>query len=189
MYSWSLVIAYALWVLGCQIMKRLIWEWICTLKSSPLTTNALWCSLLTLMWPFCLSMPTHLCNANNYGFALESKMSFGTHQYARWHSSLILICATGFQTLIGCDATSGLSHIGKRKAWKALKDSPGTHADMLYLADKTTPSIETFRTCKRFLFPTTRLLRELEWNTTPRSLKGSWRMKISNQHQTVSITS
>ena len=57
----------------------------------------------------------------------------------------------GFHALTGCDTTSGLSHIGKKKAWKALKDSSGTHADMLHLGDKTPLSIETLRACEKFL--------------------------------------
>ena len=59
-----------------------------------------------------------------------------------------------FHALPGCDTTSGLSHIGKKTAWKVLKNDINVYSGMLLLGEQTPPSNGTIQACERFLCAT-----------------------------------
>ena len=56
-----------------------------------------------------------------------------------------------FHALTGCDTTSALYQIGKRKGWKVLKDHAERYANMSHLGNELPPSEETVRTAERYI--------------------------------------
>lgn len=56
-----------------------------------------------------------------------------------------------FHALTGCDTTSALIHIGKKKAWKALKTNHLKYAALKTLGEETPPSSDAINTSERFL--------------------------------------
>ena len=59
-----------------------------------------------------------------------------------------------FHSLTGCDTTSGLSRIGKKKAWKVMKNSPDLYPGMMRLGEEIPPSNDAILSCERFLCAT-----------------------------------
>lgn len=56
-----------------------------------------------------------------------------------------------FHALTGCDSTSALINIGKKRAWKALKGNQTKYADLTHIGDETPPSSNTIKVSEIFL--------------------------------------
>lgn len=57
---------------------------------------------------------------------------------------------TAFEALTGCDSTSGLFQIGKKKAWTAFVKYPSLHDSVGNLGSQIQPPVLTVMACERF---------------------------------------
>ena len=58
-----------------------------------------------------------------------------------------------FHALTGCDSTSALYQIDKRKAWKALAHTKDGYGDLAGLGENVPPLDSVSRTAKAFISP------------------------------------
>ena len=57
----------------------------------------------------------------------------------------------GFHAVTGCDTTSGLASIGKKKALKALRSSTSLQEKLVTLGDDIPPTERTVESCEAFI--------------------------------------
>ena len=73
------------------------------------------------------------------------------HELASTLGTEMVKLLLGFHALTGCDSTSGISGIGKKKAWRDLSKTHTANQQITQLGDAIPPSEQTRKACEKFI--------------------------------------
>jgi len=99
-------------------------------------------------------MHTRQYSATKSSLRQVSKIGFVTvHLVAEKLGSSVCTAIPAFNALTGCDSTSGLLQICKKKGWKVFVKYPSLHDSVGHLGSQIPPPALTVEACERFICP------------------------------------
>ena len=92
------------------------------------------------------------CNEMWFKTGVKDKVRFiPVHRIAEKLGKSVCAAIPAFHALTGCDSTSGLFQIGKKKGWKVFVKYPSLHDSVGNLGSQIPPPALTVEACERFI--------------------------------------
>ena len=92
------------------------------------------------------------CNEMWFKTGVKDKVRFvPVHRIAEKLGKSVCAAIPAFHALTGCDSTSGLFQIGKKKGWKVFVKYPSLHDSVGNLGSQIPPPVLTVEACERFI--------------------------------------
>lgn len=99
-------------------------------------------------------MPDNIVQRNLVQTGVKDKVRFVTvHLVAEKLGKSVCAAIPVFSALTGCDSTSGLFQISKKKGWKVFVKYPSLYERAGNLGSQISPPALTVEACERFICP------------------------------------